>query len=206
MVRKPGCQVGILVTLHHRGAGSSSSLRDQESSRSSPFISPAPTLLHSGGMSASYIIHTWFISFEMELLLALYPALPHSAESIQLSEVHQPATFIRNMHCSQYCAGVLSGKFLTLVIVLMLMSSETPPDVYFRSGNHRKLLCISTWPLLTQRCIMILLLMLVILCNAHLYTFLCFGKQIVTWCTAMHRHKLAMLAAAKADTNATTLL
>lgn len=50
---------------------------------------------------------------------------------------------------------------------------------------------------------MILLLMLVILCNVYLCTsFLCFGKQIVTRCTAMHRHKLAMLAAAKADTNA----
>lgn len=54
---------------------------------------------------------------------------------------------------------------------------------------------------------MILLLMLVILCDVYLHTsFLCFGKQIVTRCTATHRHKLATLAAAKADKNGTSLL
>lgn len=52
--------------LHH-----SSTLLDQESFCSSPFIPPTPTLLHRAGMSRSSIIHTWVILYEMMMVLLL---------------------------------------------------------------------------------------------------------------------------------------
>lgn len=64
----------------------SSTLLDQESFCSSPFIPPTPTLLHSTGMSRSSIIHTWFIFYEMVLLLVLYNSPPRPIKWIPLHD------------------------------------------------------------------------------------------------------------------------
>lgn len=78
---KLGCQVGMRFIQHHQGVGSSSA-RDQESPRSSPFVAVLPALLHSGGMSAlMYYSHVGSSPFETERLMAPYSAQPLS-ESI----------------------------------------------------------------------------------------------------------------------------